>query len=135
MKEIEKAGVTRQKEADEILQRVEPSLPIRQFLLTNLTRQQGEAALRFRIPLSTLGDSLSTLAGFPFTESDDVQFGGPALFLRGTRSGYIKDKSMPIIRHFFPDYKLKDIDAGHWLISENPEAFKTAVVDFMKDLR
>ncbi|KAF3479578.1 alpha/beta hydrolase fold protein [Arthroderma uncinatum] len=128
MQEIEKAGVTRQKEADEILQRVEP------FLLTNLARQQGEAALRFRIPLATLGDSLSNLAGFPFTESDGVKFEGPALFLRGTRSDYIKDKSVPIIRHFFPEYKLRDIDAGHWLISENPEAFKTAVVDFMRDL-
>ncbi|EEQ29104.1 putative ribonuclease III [Microsporum canis] len=134
MQEIEMASVTKHSEADEIMQRVEPSLPIRQFLLTNLVRQQGDRTLRFRIPLDILGKSLPSLGSFPLTESDDVQFNGPALFLRGTRSRYIKDTSFPIIQHFFPNYKVMDIDAGHWLISENPEAFATAVVDFMKGL-
>ncbi|EFR01145.1 abhydrolase domain-containing protein 11 [Nannizzia gypsea CBS 118893] len=127
MQEIENAGVTKQSEADEILRRVEPSLPVRQFLLTNLARDQNGQTLRFRIPLSILGESLPLLGDFPFTQSDAVQFSGPALFLRGTRSRYITDKSFPIIRHFFPNYKLMDIDAGHWLISENPDAFKTGM--------
>ncbi|DAA77456.1 TPA_exp: hypothetical protein A8136_6716 [Trichophyton benhamiae CBS 112371] len=128
MQEIENAGVTKQSEADEILRRVEPSLPIRQFLLTNLAREQSGQALRFRIPLAILGESLPLLGDFPFTQSDTVQFSGPALFLRGTRSRYITDKSFPTIRRFFPNYKLMDIDAGHWLISENPEAFKTGML-------
>lgn len=36
----------------------------------------------------------------------------------------MQDQTLPIIAHFFPNYRLVDIDAGHWVISENPEAFK-----------
>jgi hypothetical protein len=31
---------------------------------------------------------------------------------------------LPIIGQFFPRFRLADIDAGHWLISEQPEAFR-----------
>ncbi|KAK2749181.1 hypothetical protein FQN57_006796 [Myotisia sp. PD_48] len=132
MEAIEKANVVKHSEADKILAGVEPSLPIRQFLLTNLVRKNRQPDLRFRIPLQTLAASLENLASFPFDTSSSESYSGPALFIRGRKSGYVKDRSLPVVEHFFPNYDLQTIDAGHWVISENPEGFKNVVVDFFK---
>jgi len=43
----------------------------------------------------------------------------------------VPDEALPIIGQFFPRFELVDIDAGHWLISEQPEAFRKVVVDFL----
>lgn len=67
------------------------------------------------------------MAAFPYGLSDDVSFQGPALFVKGARSGYVRDKSMPLIKKFFPSWELVSVEAGHWLISENPEAFKNGM--------
>ncbi|KAL1958325.1 hypothetical protein VTO42DRAFT_4642 [Malbranchea cinnamomea] len=135
MKHIEEAKVTKQKEADEILAQYEESLPIRQFLLTNLIRSQDDNILRFRVPLQILGDSLDNMADFPYGMADDIKYDGPALFVKGTRSSYIREKSMPYIQKFFPNWQLENVEAGHWLISENPEAFKSAVVSFLRNVK
>lgn len=143
MKKIEAAEVTRLSEADKILQEVEPvkklplpkpqasianvyqqSLPIRQFLLGNLYKPKGEAAHRFAVPLDVLGTSLDHMGDFPFKNPDEVRFEKPALFIRGTKSKYVADEALPIIGRFFPRFRLVDVDAGHWLISEQPEEFR-----------
>jgi hypothetical protein len=31
---------------------------------------------------------------------------------------------IPIIGQFFPKFELADVEAGHWVISENPEGFR-----------
>ncbi|CAM1508538.1 Fc.00g053860.m01.CDS01 [Cosmosporella sp. VM-42] len=132
MKKINEANVTRQKEADEILQAHEESLPIRQFLLGNLHRPAGEKSQKFRIPLDILSRSLDHLGDFPYKNPNEVRFEKPALFVRGTQSKYVPDDVLPLIGQFFPRFRLVDVDAGHWLISENPEAFREAVVDFLQ---
>ncbi|RDW70235.1 alpha hydrolase-6 [Coleophoma crateriformis] len=132
MKKIEDADTTKQSEADKILQEYEDSLPVRQFLLTNLYRPAGERIQRFRIPVKTLGAALDHMGDFPFKDPEQVRFEKPALFVRGTKSQYIPDEALPIIGKFFPRFELADIDAGHWVISEQPEAFRNAVVEFLK---
>ena len=142
MRRIEDSHVQRQSEADEILKEYEEvrlvtnkkgsntksslqSLPIRQFLLTNLYRAPDSDFLTFRIPIRTLAASLDNMAGFPFTDPDEARFEGPALFIRGTKSHYCSDDVLPVIGRFFPLFELRDIEAGHWVISENPEAFRS----------
>ncbi|RDW89395.1 prolyl oligopeptidase-like protein [Coleophoma cylindrospora] len=132
MKKIEDADTTKQSEADKILQDYEESLPVRQFLLTNLYRPTGEKIQKFRIPVKTLGAALDHMGDFPFKDPGQVRFEKPALFVRGTKSQYIPDEALPIIGKFFPRFELADIDAGHWVISEQPEAFRNAVVEFLK---
>lgn len=90
----------------------------------NLYREPGEKVLHFRVPLDILGRSLDNLGDFPFKDPDVVRFEKPALFVRGTKSKYVPDDVLPLIGRFFPRFRLVDIDAGHWLISEQPEAFK-----------
>ena len=104
------------------------SLPIRQFLLTNLVRSEEDGkTLKFRVPLSTLGDSLGGMGDFPFGEADSLRYDGPTLFVRGTRSKYVSDDTVPAIKKFFPNAEIADIESGHWVISENPEAFRQGV--------
>ncbi|OQE09690.1 hypothetical protein PENFLA_c103G08307 [Penicillium flavigenum] len=113
------------KNANKILEDYEESLPIRQFLLTNLVRSDDEhKTLKFRVPLSVIGDSLDNMADFPFSESDGVQYDGPTLFGRGTKSKYATDATIPAIKRFFPNAQIADVEAGHWLISEKPEDFR-----------
>ncbi|PSN59904.1 alpha/beta-hydrolase [Corynespora cassiicola Philippines] len=133
MQKIEKARVTSQRQADEILQAYVKELPVRQFLLTNLVRISPSEPLQFRIPVRTLAHSLDDMADFPFTNPDEHRFNKPALFVRGTRSHYVSDETIPIIGRFFPRFKLVDVDAGHWVISENPAEFQRAVVEFLQD--
>jgi len=132
MKKIEEAGITKQAEADAILKDFEESLPIRQFLLTNLTRPKGEDKQKFRVPLGTLGSSLSHLGDFPFKDPEAVRFEKRALFVRGTQSKYVPDEALPVIGRFFPRFELADIDAGHWVIAEKPEEFRRVVVEFLQ---
>ncbi|KAK5995821.1 putative alcohol acetyltransferase [Cladobotryum mycophilum] len=133
MKKIQAANVARQNEADKILQDYEESLPIRQFLLGNLSRSPEDGIQRFRIPLDILGRSLDYLGDFPYKDPNQIRYEKPALFVRGTQSHYVPDDVLPIIGQFFPRFRIASVDAGHWLISEQPEAFRQAVVDFIRD--
>ncbi|KAF4617049.1 hypothetical protein G7Y89_g15101 [Cudoniella acicularis] len=132
MRRIEEAGVTKQAEADHILKDYEESLPIRQFLLGNLYQARDKKTKTFKVPLKVLASALDNLGDFPFKNPGEVRFEKPALFVRGTKSKYIPDEALPIIGQFFPRFELADIDAGHWVISEQPEAFRQVVVEFLK---
>ncbi|ROT40902.1 abhydrolase domain-containing protein [Sodiomyces alkalinus F11] len=134
MKQIDNAGVTRQADADAILKDYEPSLPIRQFLLGNLHRpDRNSPQQKFRVPLDILGRSLTNMGDFPCKDPNAVRFEKPALFIRGTESKYVADDVLPLIGQFFPKFRLVDVKAGHWLISENPEAFREAVLEFLRN--
>lgn len=76
------------------------------------------------MPLPILAKALDYMGDFPFKDPREVRFAKPALFVRGTKSKYVPDEVIPLIGQFFPYFELVDIDAGHWLISENPEAFR-----------
>lgn len=76
------------------------------------------------MPLHILGKSLDHLGDFPYKDPAEVRFLKPALFVRGTKSKYVPDEVIPLIGQFFPMFELVDIEAGHWVISENPEAFR-----------
>ncbi|KAH6850825.1 Alpha/Beta hydrolase protein [Chaetomium sp. MPI-CAGE-AT-0009] len=132
MKKIDEAGVTRQAEADEILAAYEPSVAIRQFLLGNLHRPAASKTQQFRVPLAILARNLNHLGDFPFKNPGEVRFVKPTLFIRGTQSKYVPDEVIPLIGQFFPTFELVDVEAGHWVISEKPEAFREAVVRFLE---
>ncbi|KAI9881379.1 MAG: hypothetical protein M1830_003386 [Pleopsidium flavum] len=133
MKRIEDAQVTKQFEADDILKQYEKSLPIRQFLLTNLIRPQNSKFLQFRVPLRTLAGALDNMGDFPIRDPDEARFEKPTLFIRGTESHYVADDVLPLIGRFFPRFELRDIASGHWVISEKPEEFRSAVVEFLQN--
>lgn len=83
------------------------------------------------MPLDILGRSLDNLGDFPYKNPGEVRFEKPALFVRGTKSKYVPDEVLPLIGEFFPRFRLVDVDAGHWLISEQPEAFRQGMFYFL----
>lgn len=64
------------------------------------------------------------MADFPFKDPEVARFEKPTLFVRGTKSHYVADETLPVIGNFFPRFELKDVEAGHWIVSENPAAFR-----------
>jgi pimeloyl-ACP methyl ester carboxylesterase len=97
-----------------------------------MARPKDSKSLRFRIPLDTLAKALDNLGDFPYKDPNEVRFEKPALFVRGTTSKYVPDEVLPLIGQFFPRFEHIDIEAGHWVVSENPEAFRQAVVRFLE---
>ncbi|KXT04866.1 hypothetical protein AC578_3427 [Pseudocercospora eumusae] len=130
MRKIEESKVKSLKDADKILSEYEESLPIRQFLLTNLMRDE-EGHQKFKVPLKYLTPSLNGLGDFPFNDPDEARWEGPTLIVRGTQSHYVADDMLPVCGRFFPKFELASIDCGHWVISEKPEEFRQAVIDFL----
>ena len=123
MQHVERSQPKSQKEADKLMEPYAKDLPVRQFLLSNLVRSEPGQPLKFRIPVSILTKALDNMADFPFTNPDEASFSKRALFIRGTKSHYVSDETLPIIGRFFPRFELVDIEAGHWVISEKPEEF------------
>ncbi|KAJ4379174.1 hypothetical protein N0V86_005218 [Didymella sp. IMI 355093] len=133
MKKVEEGKPKSQRAADELMQPYAKDLPVRQFLLSNLVRPAPGEPMQWRIPISILAKSLDNMADFPFTNPDEHSFSKRALFIRGTKSHYVSDEALPIIGRFFPRFELVDVDCGHWVISEKPEEFIKAVIDFLKE--
>lgn len=88
------------------------------------------------------------MGDFPFKDPSEARYEGPSLFIRGTKSHYVPDDVLPLVGRFFPRFELRDIDCGHWVISEKPEPFRQgrdlfmllcsmliqpAVVDFLQE--
>lgn len=90
-----------------------------------------ETQLRFRIPLSTLAKSLDNMADFPFKDPSTHQYKGPTLVVRGIKSHYVADETLPAVGAFFPRFELLDVDSGHWVMSEKFEDFRQGVGDFV----
>jgi pimeloyl-ACP methyl ester carboxylesterase len=100
---------------------------VRQFLLTNLVAEKGpdgRTAMAWRIPIDDLARQLDAMGDFPHFDPDRTRFERPMLMVRGSKSPYVADETLPVLGRFFPRFELVDVEAGHWLISENPEAFR-----------
>ena len=100
MQHVEKSQPKSQKEADKLMEPYAADLAVRQFLLSNLVRGAPGEPLKFRIPVKILTKALNNMADFPFTNPDEVSFKKPALFIRGTKSHYVSDETLPIIGRF-----------------------------------
>lgn len=72
---------------------------IRAFLLTNLkAMDQDKNIVTFQIPLTTIKRSISDIGGFPY-DSSEATWNGRVLFLKGTKSPYVVDPSVPFLLH------------------------------------
>jgi esterase len=106
---------------------------IRQFLLQNLVRRDGGYA--WRLNLQALRQHMDDLASFP-QDWPHASYTGPAGFLAGDASNYVRPEYYPEIRRLFPAATIKTLEnAGHWVHADQPEAFITAVREFMREAR
>lgn len=122
------------KDVDAELAKVEPVKEIRQFLLTNVDRGQKDDICKSRIPLDIIDKAIvsGNIALWPYDPTLARWSRGPALFIRGTESKYVPDDVFQDIGQYFPNFEVRDVKAGHWLISENPKEFMNVLCEFIE---
>jgi pimeloyl-ACP methyl ester carboxylesterase len=128
MRGLDLRGVTRRSEVDAQLAGAVPDAAERAFLLQNLVISDGET--RWRLNLDAIERGLPQIRGFP--DVPDSIYEGPALFIAGACSNYIRPEDEAGILQLFPQSRLEHIaGAGHWVHAEQPGAFLKAVGDFL----
>jgi len=121
--------VTDRKIAAELMSTYVSSRAVQLFLLKNLARDGG--SYKWRMNLPAIRAAYDHLIGGVGRAGDT--FTGPALFVRGAKSGYVQDDDLPLIEELFPRATLATIvGAGHWLHAERPEELLALVNDFIE---
>ena len=97
----------------------------RAFLLQSLDL----AGKCWRLNLDVLDAEMPKILSFP---QMDGSFPGPALFLSGADSDYVRPEARAEIRRLFPEARFAKIPgAGHWLHAEKPRETEAAVRVFL----
>ena len=124
---VDLASLERRADADEQLRAAIPDERVRGFLLQNLRSTDG--GFRWQADLDLLLRELPTIAGWPDVEGT---FDHKVLWLAGERSHYVRPEHEERMRALFPrTVKVEVKGAGHWVHSEQPEAFTTALRVFL----
>lgn len=122
-------SITTRRQADEALARMIPASALRRFLMQNLVLENGR--YRWRINLPAIRSNIRIISGFP-EELTGRKFTGPALFLRGAESNYIRPEHHDVIRYYFPRASIQEIgNAGHWVHANQPEVVIRRLLDFL----
>jgi pimeloyl-ACP methyl ester carboxylesterase len=117
-------------DADAQLAEAVPDPAVRSFLLQNLSFGAQPA---WRIGLAEIAADMRLIEGFPDI-APGTRYDGPTLFIRGGRSGYVKESARPAIAALFPAARVETLDdAGHWLHADQPEAFAALVAAFLRE--
>ena len=84
---------------------------------------------RWRLNLPVLAAEMPKIVGWPGTQG---RFDGPALFLTGSESTYVRPENRDTIRALFPMARFAKLPgAGHWLHADKPREFEEAVRVFL----
>lgn len=105
-----------------------PDTRVRQFVLTNLKRRAG-GRYEWRVNLDVLRKKHGEVTK---AQRSDTPFPGPALFIRGELSPYVREEDLPGIRRLFPAALVRVIPgAGHWVHADRPGEFLRVVLEFL----
>ncbi|EME71243.1 hydrolase or acyltransferase [Paramagnetospirillum caucaseum] len=102
---------------------------VRAFLMQNL--EGGAGGYRWRPNLAVLNAHMQDIMEFP-AFPDGTRYGGPALFVAGETSEYVRPAYQEAIIRLFPEARTVTVPgAGHWVHADNPAAFMAAIGDFL----
>ncbi len=114
---LDLSKMTQRSEADAYLSERISDFGTRQFLLKNITREDdGTFTWKMNLPVlwEHYQDILAAVKGEPFQK--------PTLFIRGSRSNYVKDSEWEKIKLLFPNAELVTIEgAGHLVHADKPK--------------
>ena len=131
---LDLSTITSRADAANALEEAVPDWAHRQFLLTNLERDEANEGFRWSVNLEALHAQLADLMESPFGAWEAVP--EQTLFLRGEHSDFILDEDCEQMSRHFPRYLLKTIrDAGHNVHVENKRDFIAAVERFGMDFK
>jgi pimeloyl-ACP methyl ester carboxylesterase len=124
---IDLDSIERRGEADTQLAQWVDDERVRGFLLQNL--RSTTDGFGWQANLALLRQELGLIGGFPDL---DATFDHPVLWVAGGRSDYVQPEHAEVMRRLFPRTTAVTIKgAGHWVHSEKPEAFTSAVRSFL----
>lgn len=125
MRSVDLLSVEKRADADAQLKKIIPEDEVRAFLLQSLDVKTQ----RWMLNLDALDQEMDAITGWPGTQG---VFEGPAFFLTGANSDYVKADSRPAIRGLFPKARFsKLLGAGHWLHADKPREFEASVRAFL----
>lgn len=117
---------------EEVARQLQPLIPderLLMFVLKNLYRRE-RGHLAWRLNLEAINMYIDEI--FKGIQSDKL-YRGPALFLRGGKSDYVKYEDFDQIYRNFPRADIYTIEeAGHWLHADAPEEFLQVVRSFLE---
>ncbi|QBY00968.1 alpha/beta fold hydrolase [Rhodophyticola sp. CCM32] len=121
MRALDLSGIATRRDADAALKADVPEDGIRAFLLQSLDVKEK----RWRLNLDVLEAFMPQIIGWPDLAG---RFDGPALFLSGGASDYVRADHRPAIRALFPAARFAKIPgAGHWLHADKPREFEASL--------
>jgi len=129
--ELDLSMVESRKEIDSYLAQYLTSETLRGFLMKNIQRtKQGSYEWRINIPVlrKYLPEIMKDVNAEFFNDRKPImQY--PVTFIRGTKSEYVTENDIPLIKDIYPNAEIIDIkDAGHWLHVEQQEKFIEAII-------
>ena len=127
MQGLDLTGLTARSVADQRLAASVADAGTRAFLLQSLDLKAVPP--RWRLNLAVLDRAMPDITGWPGTEG---RYDGPALFLSGAASDYVRPEYRAGIKRLFPAARMAKIPgAGHWLHAEKPREFEAALRAFL----
>ncbi|XP_074045519.1 sn-1-specific diacylglycerol lipase ABHD11-like [Macrotis lagotis] len=115
------------KVADKQLCHIIKDINVRQFLLTNLVRTNGQFV--WRVNVEALNQQMDKIMDFPLVQQS---YSGPTLFLSGANSKYIQPSHHPEIKRLFPQAQILSVPgAGHWIHADQPQDFMARIKCFL----
>lgn len=127
MRSLDLTGLHTRGEADRRLSQAVPDPGLRAFFLQSLDLKAHPPA--WRLNLDVLEAEMPKIVGWPGTQG---RFDGPALFLPGSESPYVRPEHREAIRDLFPNARFaKLLGAGHWLHADKPREFEETVRAFL----
>jgi pimeloyl-ACP methyl ester carboxylesterase len=127
MQGVDLGRVARRSAAEAALAAAVPEPAVRAFLAQSVA--VGPEGAAWKLDLATLAEQMPAIMGFPDLPG---RFEGPALFLAGARSDYVRPEHHAPIRARFPRARFETLPGvGHWLHAEAPGPFAAAVEAFL----
>lgn len=127
LKALNLSSLTSRNQADaELAQHVDDPA-VRQFLLKNLSREHGQGFV-WKLNLSAIAQNIEEMGAGMVIEG---KFLGPVLFIIGQRSNYFSFGDETLMKKYFPNYSMIELEAGHWVQAEKPKEFVEAVLKFL----
>lgn len=100
------------------------------FLMKNLARRD-EGGFTWRCNLDSIAANYKHLLASPQGEP----YPGPALFVKGSESPYIRAEDEQLILEHFPKATIVDISgAGHWVHIDQPDTLHQSIRHFIRHL-
>jgi pimeloyl-ACP methyl ester carboxylesterase len=128
LKSLDILNLNSRKQADEQLSQYVDEPGVRQFLLKNLSRE-STGGFSWKMNLEAINQNIEEM-GAPLVVKG--KFEESSLFIIGTRSNYFSAGDEELIRSYFPNYKIVELETGHWVQAEKPNEFVDAVIQFLK---